>query len=344
MRVPVTVLSAVGLVAAGVLAGVALTAGGQLSMPAQSPVLLAQAQGGQAAPAPARGQAAPAPARGQAVPAPARGQAPAAAGRGQAAAAPAIPRASDGKPDFSGIWQVLDNSTNGNVEPHSASYGVRAGQGAIIDTPDGKIPYLPAALAKRNENFKKRDQDPVAYCWKPGVPRITYVPFPFQITQTPNWIQVTYEFVHSHRNIYLNNSPHLPGIDFYNGDSRARWDGDTLVVDVRNINDDPTRPTWFDSVGNYHSDQLRVVERWTFDGPDHIVYRATMEDPKVFSRPWTIEVLLYRHKEKNYRILEYECQVFKEKLALEGKTKLVVVEDNYAGPFIGREFHPNEKK
>ena len=318
MRVPVTVLSIVAFTAAGILSGALLSAG--------------QAGG-------ARGQAAPAPA------APARGQAPATAApaRGQAArgsaAPPAIPRTADGKPDFSGIWQVLDNSTNGNVEPHAASYGVRAGQGAIVDTPDGKIPYLPAALAKRQENFKKRNQDPVAYCWKPGVPRITYIPFPFQITQTPKWIQITYEFVHSHRNVYLNDSEHLPGIDFYLGDSRAKWDGDTLVVDVKNINDDPTRPTWFDSTGNYHSDQLHVVERWTFNGPDHIVYRATMEDPKVFSRPWTIEVLLYRHKEPNFRILEYECQIFKEKLALEGKKDLVVVEDTYAGPFIGREFH-----
>jgi hypothetical protein len=303
------------LVVAGVLAGVVLTAGSQAGLVSQAPVLVAQAGRG--------------------------GQAP--AGRGQAAA-PTIPRTADGKPDFSGIWQVLDDSTNKNVEPHAASYGVRAGQGAIVDPPDGLIPYLPAALPKRQENFRKRAQDPVAYCWKPGVPRITYIPFPFQVTQTPNWIQLTYEFVHSHRNVYLNNSEHLPGIDFYNGDSRARWDGDTLVVDVKNINDDPTRPTWFDSVGNYHSDQLHVVERWTFDGPDHIVYRATMEDPKVFARPWTIEVLLYRHKEKNFRIMEYECQVFKEKLALEGKRNLVVVEDNYAGPFIGREFHPNEKK
>jgi hypothetical protein len=261
-----------------------------------------------------------------------------AGGRGQAAG-PAIPRASDGKPDFSGIWQVLDNSINGNVEPHAASYNVRGGQGAIVDPPNGMIPYLPAAMARRQENFKNRAKDPVAYCWKPGVPRITYIPFPFQITQTPKWIQVTYEFVHSRRDIYLNDSPHLPGIDFYNGDSRAKWEGDTLVVDVTNINDDPTRPTWFDSTGNYHSDQLHVVERWTFNGPDNIVYRATMEDPKVFSRPWTMEVMLYRHKEPNFRIMEYECQIFKEKLALEGKTNLVVVEDNYAGPLIGREFH-----
>jgi hypothetical protein len=308
MRVPITVLSLVTLIAAGVVAGVVLIAGSQAGVLSQAPLLVAQAgRGGQA-------------------------------GRGQAAA-PAIPRAADGKPDFSGVWQVLDNSVNGNVEPHAASYGVRAGQGAIVDPPDGRIPYLPAALAKRQANFKNRGQDPVAYCWKPGVPRITYVPFPFQITQSPKWIQVTYEFVHSRRDIYLNDSPHLPGIDFYLGDSRAKWEGDTLVVDVTGINDDPTRQTWFDSTGNYHSDQLHVVERWTFDGPDHIVYRATMEDPKVFSRPWTIEVLLYRHKEKNFRILEYECQVFKEKLALEGKRDLVVVENTYAGPFVGREFH-----
>ena len=104
-----------------------------------------------------------------------RGQAPAAAGRGQAAG-PAIPRTADGKPDLTGIWQVLDNSTDGNVEPHAASYGIRGGQGAIVDPPDGKIPYLPAALKKRQDNYKNRAKDPVAYCYKPGVPRITYLP------------------------------------------------------------------------------------------------------------------------------------------------------------------------
>src|SRR5262245_11080820 len=257
----------------------------------------------------------------------ARGQA--AGGRGQAPAAPAIPRAADGKPDLSGIWQVLDNSTDGNVEPHAASYGVRGGQGAIVDPPDGKIPYLQAALAKRQENYKNRAKDPVAYCFKPGVPRITYMPYPFQITQTSKMMQITYEFVHNYRSVYLNESEHLPGIDFYNGDSRAKWDGDTLVVDVANLNDDPEHPTWFDSTGNYHSDKLHVVERWTRTGPDTMVYRATMDDPKVFSRPWTIEVLLYRHQEKNFRIMEYECQMFKEKLIREGKgNNLKVVESN----------------
>jgi hypothetical protein len=249
--------------------------------------------------------------------------------RGQAQAGPAIPRTVDGKPDLSGIWQVLDNSLDGNIEPHTASYGVRAGQGAIVDPPDGKIPYLPAALAKRQENYKNRAKDPVAYCFKPGVPRITYIPFPFQISQTPQMIQITYEFVHNYRSIYLNGSEHLPGIDFFNGDSRAKWDGDTLVVDVANFNDDSAHPTWFDASGNYHSDALHVVERWTRTGPDTMVYRATMEDRKVFSRPWTLEVLLYRHLEKNFRMMEYECQMFKEKLVREGKgNNLRVVENN----------------
>ena len=213
-----------------------------------------------------------------------------------------------------------------------------------MDPADGKIPYLPAALARRQENFKNRAKDPIAYCWKPGVPRITYVPFPFQITQTPKWIQMTYEFVHSHRNVYLNDSEHLQGIDFYNGDSRAKWDGDTLVVDVKNLNDDPNRPTWFDSTGNYHSDQLHVVERYTFDGPDHIVYRATMEDPKVFSGPGQLKCCSTGTRKRTIASWNTSARSYKEKLALEGKRNLVVVEDNYAGPFVGREFHPNEKK
>ena len=262
-----------------------------------------------------------------------RGQAPAAGARGQGArgqaAGPAIPRTPEGKPDLSGIWQVLDNSLDGNIEPHSASYGVHAGQGAIVDPQDGKIPYLPAALAKREANYKNRAKDPVAYCYKPGVPRITYIPFPFEITQTPTMIQMTYEFVHNYRSVYINGSEHLPGIDFYNGDSRAKWDGDTLVVDVTDLNDDPDHPTWFDASGNYHSDKLHVVERYTRTGPDTMVYRATMDDPKVFSKPWTIEVLLYRHQEKNFPLMDYECQIFKEKRVREGKgNNLKAVENN----------------
>lgn len=248
-----------------------------------------------------------------------RGAAPAAQGRGGAPAGPALPRMADGHPDFSGVWQVLDNSLDGGIEAHSASWGVHAGQGAIVDPADGKIPYLPAAVARRQENYKNRALDPVSRCWKPGVPRITYIPFPFQITQSAKMMQMTYEFVHSSRSVYINDSTHLVGIDFFNGDSRAKWDGDTLVVDVANLNDDPERPTWLDGSGNYHSDALHVVERYTYNGPDIITYRATLDDSKVFSKPFTIEVTLYRHKEKNYRLLEYECQVFKDKLIRDGK-------------------------
>ena len=273
---------------------------------ASAALLLAQAPAGRGGAA-----AAGAPQAGRGGGAPAQG-------RGAAPAGPAIPRAADGHPDFSGIWQVLDNSLDGNIEPHAASWGIHAGQGAIVDPADGKIPYLPAAMARRNDNYKNRAQDPVTRCWKPGVPRINYIPFPFQITQSPKMIQMTYEFVHSYRSVYINDSAHLAGIDFFNGDSRAKWEGDTLTVDVANFNDDPTRPTWLDGSGNYHSDALHVVEHYTFNGPDMITYRATLEDPKVF-RPFTIEVTLYRHKEKNFRLLEYECQVFKDQLIRDGK-------------------------
>ena len=256
------------------------------------------------------------------APAPAgRGAAPAAPAqaRGAAPAGPALPRTAEGKPDFSGIWEALDTSANGDIEPHAASWGVRAGQGIIVDPADGKIPYKPEARAKRQANYKIRHEDPMTRCWKPGVPRIMYIPFPFQITQSPKMIQMTFEFVHSRRDLYINDSKHLEGIDFFNGDSRAKWEGDTLVVDVANIMDDPTRPTWLDASGNYHSDAMHVVERYTFNGPDMITYRATIDDSKVLARPFTIEVLLYRHKEKNFRVLEYECQVFKEQLLKEGK-------------------------
>jgi hypothetical protein len=132
-------------------------------------------------------------------------------------------------------------------------------------------------------------------------------------------IQMSFEFVHSSRSVYLNDSTHLSGIDFFLGDSRAKWDGDTLVVDVTNFKEEQDRPTWLDGSGNYHSDALHVVERYTFNGPDMITYRATLEDSKAYTRPWTIEVTLYRHKEKNYRLMEYECQVFKDKLIRDGK-------------------------
>jgi hypothetical protein len=239
---------------------------------------------------------------------------------GQGPSGSGIPRGSDNKPDFSGIWQVLDNAVDANIEPHEASYGVRGGQGVIVDPPDGKLPYLPAALAKRQENYKNRAMDPVSQCFSPGVPRLAYVPFPFQIVQKPNWMMIASEFVNNYRNVYINGSEHLKGIDFYMGDSRAKWDGDTLVIDVANFRHEPDEvQTWFDASGNWHSDKLHVEERWRMVNRDVINFRATVEDPEVFSRPWTMEVVLYRHLEKNFRLLDYQCQIFKENMLRSGQ-------------------------
>jgi len=231
----------------------------------------------------------------------------AAGGGAQAPAAPAAayrgPRTPDGKPNLNGIWQVL-STANWDLLPHSAQDGVPAGQGVVEGD---EIPYQPSALAKKKENFaKRRTEDPMAKCFLPGVPRVTYIPFPFQISQTPKYVAMTYEFDHATRIIYTDGSPHPPPLDFWMGDSRGRWQGDTLVVDVTHFNDE----TWFDMAGNHHSDALHVVERYTPISADAINYEATIEDPKVFTRPWKISMPLYRRLEKGVQLLEYECVDF----------------------------------
>ena len=220
-----------------------------------------------------------------------------------AAATGALPRTADGKPDFSGIWQVL-NTAAWNIEDHQAMKGVPAGQGVVEG---GEIPYLPEALAKRNENFKNRlTADPEAKCFQPGMPRIMYMPFPFQIVQTPTYIGMLFEYVHTTRHFRMN-SEHPEGpIEWALGDTRARWEGDTLVTDVVHFNAE----TWFDRAGNFHSEAMHLVERFTMLDRDHINYEVTVEDPKVFSRPWKMSMPLYRRIEKNLQILDYECQAF----------------------------------
>ena len=215
-----------------------------------------------------------------------------------------IPRTADGKPDLSGIWQVM-NAASWDIQDHAAQKGVPGGPGVVEG---GEIPYQPAALAKKKENYERRATlDPDTKCYLPGVPRITYMPFPFQIIQKPAELTILYEYVHTVRYIFANGSPHPPGpIDWWLGDSRGRWDGDTLVVDVIHFNDQ----TWFDKVGNFHSDALHVVERYTLTDADHITYVVTIEDPKVFTRPWNMSMVLYRHKEKNFQLYEYECYAF----------------------------------
>lgn len=211
------------------------------------------------------------------------------------------PRTPGGKPDLSGFWQV-SNSADWDIQDHSAQKGVPAGQSLVEGN---EIPYQPWAAAKKKENFENRaTADPEAKCYLPGVPRITYTPFPFQIIQTPKELTVLYEYAHTVRTIRTDGSNHPPGhIDWWLGDSRGHWESDTLVVDLIDFND----RTWFDRAGNFHSDALHVVERYTPIDRDHIDYVVTIDDPKVFTKPWKMSMILYRHLEKNFRILEYEC-------------------------------------
>jgi len=205
-------------------------------------------------------------------------------------------------PNLNGIWQVL-NTAAWDIQDHSGQLGVPPGQGVVEGN---EIPYQPQALAKKRENYANRAKaDPTeANCFLPGVPRITYMPFPFEIVQTRNKIAIRYEFAHALRIIPVDGTPHPEGLpETWMGDSRGRWEGNTLVVDVTNFNDQ----TWFDHAGNYHSDALHVVERYTLVNPDRIMYEATIEDPKVFTRPWKISMPLYRRAEKNVKLLEYEC-------------------------------------
>jgi hypothetical protein len=216
------------------------------------------------------------------------------------AQAPATPRTSDGKPNLQGIWQVL-NTAAWDVQDHAARLGVPAGQG-IVD--GNEIPYQPAALAKKRANFENRaTADPETKGYLPGVPRIMFVPFPFQIFQTPDQIVMVFEYDRGVRNIYTNGTPHPRGpLNWWLGDSRGRWEGNTLVVDVVYFTDQ----TWFDRAGNFHSDALHLVERFIPAGPDHINYEVTVEDSNVFTRPWTMRTVFYRRKEPNVRVLEYD--------------------------------------
>jgi hypothetical protein len=212
---------------------------------------------------------------------------------------PALPRTPDGKPNLQGIWQVL-NTAAWDLQDHSARLGVPGGQ-TVVDGND--IPYQPATLKQKQQNFANRaTADPETKGFLPGVPRIMYMPLPFQIFQTPTHVAMTFEYAQAVRILYTNGTPHPRGpINWWLGDSRGRWDGDTLVVDVVHFTDQ----TWLDRAGNFHSDALHLVERYTMMGPDHINYEVTVEDPKVFTRPWKMSMLLYRRKEPNVRLLDY---------------------------------------
>ena len=216
------------------------------------------------------------------------------------AAKPQLPRTADGKPNLQGIWQVRNRAAY-SVEPQLARYRMPPSLGVV----DGStIPYQEWALKKRDENYAKRyELDPLSKCFMPGVPRIMYMEHPFQIFQTPTHVAMTFEWSLAHRLIYTNGSKPVEGIEFWMGDARGRWEGDTLVVNVSNFND----KTWFDMSGNFHSEALKLTERYTLTDADTIRYEVTVEDPKVFTRAWKMTMPLHRHKDMT-RVLEYHCK------------------------------------
>jgi hypothetical protein len=248
------------------------------------------------------------PAAGQTTKAPAK---PAAS-----AAARNIPRGPDGKPNLNGVWQTM-TTANWDLSPHSAQQSLVLTAGAQLAEPagigvveGGEIPYLPAALAKKKENYTNRQTaDPEVRCYLPGVPRATYMPFPFQIFQSKNYMAIAYEYDGAFRNIYMKDPGPAP-IDTWMGQSYGKWEGDTLVVDVTGMD----KRTWFDRAGDYHSDELHVVERYTMTSPEVIQYEATITDPKTYSRPWKISMPIYKHAEKNAQLLEFKCVEFVEDL------------------------------
>ena len=227
-----------------------------------------------------------------------------------------MPRAAYGKPDLTGTWQAV-NTANWDIQDHAARQGPVVALGAAFSIPAGQgvvegneIPYQPWALAKKKENAENwTTRDPEVKCYLPGVPRATYQPYPFQIVQTPTAILLAYEFTNASRTVYMGPTEERPN-DFWMGWSRGRWEGNTLVVDVTALDD----RTWFDRAGNFHSNALHVVERYTPMGRNHIEYEATIEDPKVFTRPWKMSMPLYRRMERRIRPLEYLCVEFVEEL------------------------------
>ena len=211
-----------------------------------------------------------------------------------------LPRTADGKPNLDGIWQA-SGSAGADLQDHAARFNMPAGRSVVAG---GAIPYQPWAAAKKAENSRNREKaDPLAQCYIPGTPRIMYLDFPFQIFQTPQAIAIAFEWSLDYRLIYTDGSPHPADLDSWMGDSRGRWEGDTLVVDVRNQND----KTWLDMAGDFHSDALHVVERYRMTGPDTIQYEATLEDAKVFTKSWTISLALHRRTDRD-RLFEYVCQ------------------------------------
>ena len=250
-------------------------------------------------------------------------------GQQKPAAAANIPRL-NGKPDLNGLWQTL-NTANWDLEAHSPRPALAMRPGPIVPVPakevlalgavgsvpggmgvveGGEIPYTPEARKKKEENQANwLERDPEIKCYLPGVPRATYMPFPFQIFQSNSAFAIAHEYAGAYRNIYLKD-PGPPQVDTWMGQSVGRWDGDTFVVDTNGFHDQ----SWFDRSGNHHTEQLKVTERYTMTGRDHIQYEATIEDPGAFTRPWKMTMPLYRRVETGARLGQFKCVEFVEEL------------------------------
>jgi hypothetical protein len=226
------------------------------------------------------------------------------------------PRTADGTPNLNGVWQAV-NTANWDIQDHDQKQGPLLQLGAAFSIPPGEgvvvgneIPYLPAALAKKKENAAQwLTLDPEIKCFMPGIPRATYMPHPFQIVQTPAHLMFAYSFANASRIVYMNVKVE-PQIDTWMGYASGRWEGETLVIESSGFNDQ----TWFDRAGNFHSDALRVTERYTAISPDALQYEATIEDPKVFTRPWQMRMPLYRRLEQPARLLKFNCVEFAEEV------------------------------
>jgi hypothetical protein len=229
-----------------------------------------------------------------------------------------------GKPNFTGIWQA-NNTANWDLQTHAArpmvgQPGLTANSvvlaapvlalGALGWAPGGlgvvegeEIPYLPWAAERKKQNQERwLDRDPEIKCFQPGVPRALYMPYPFQVIQSDTKVMMVFEFANAQRTIHLNKMEPYPNVSFM-GYSVGRWEGDTLVTDVSSFTD----ATWFDRAGNFHSDALHVIERFTPQGTNVIQYEVTIEDPQVFTRPWKIRMPLYRRLEPNAQLMEFRC-------------------------------------
>ena len=243
--------------------------------------------------------------------------------------ADALPRTPDGHPDLNGIWQAV-NEANFDLETHLARpamalregpYGplpaaevlylgaVGAVPGGMSVVEGGTIPYRPEALAQRDENREDwLNRDPEIKCYLPGVPRATYLPHPFQILHSNSAFFIAYEYAGAVRNVYLED-PGPAAVQSWMGQSVGHWEGDSFVVEATGFND----LSWFDRSGNYHSDDLRVVERYTLAKPNMIEYSATIYDDAVFTAPWTISMPLYRRVDRE-ALMEFKCVEFVEEL------------------------------